>query len=196
MTWKSISLEEELREFFVKYKIPSSERTQSTKELDFRVLLRGDTETEAFEFDAKEKRQPVRNFVSKTMKYNMFILDDLAARKVLLKAPNSGIVIRDSVKRAYFLFTVLDLYLIPKKRVNRTILDNKLKGKWIIDIRNGFRAETLLEIFKEVQNYLENTIKMSVEHSPCFNKYHGEDQEIQGTNRGEEYFRDDFKKTR
>jgi hypothetical protein len=69
----------------------------------------------------------------------MFILDDLSVRKCLAYAPNSGILIRDNLKDQYYFFSVVDLALMPRTRVNRQINKKQpgQKGKWVINLRNG-----------------------------------------------------------
>ena len=80
----------------------------------------------------------------------MFILDDLTVRKCLGFAPRAGVAVKDVVGKRFVFYSVIDLALMPRVRVNRRIERNKpdLKGKWIVDLRNGKRATTLDDLLR------------------------------------------------
>ena len=127
-----ISLEQEIKQYFTEHNIAFDDYSSSLKLPDFGY---GDRNSKRyFFFDAKEKCEPyrIKNWPQAKMpEKNLFILDDLAARKILAFAPNSGLVVRDDKHNSYHLFTVVDLFLMPKIRANRKINRQieTLKGK-------------------------------------------------------------------
>ncbi len=171
------SLENEIRRYFRQHEIPYDDNTRSFKKLDFGF---GDPDARRhFAFDVKEKRQhySLRNWPAVEMEEeHLFILDDLAARKVLAFAPNAGLVVRDNVRRKYFFFSVVDLYLMPKMRVNRKIRRTVegLKGKWLIDLRNGLEVPDVAGVFRAIKSFLESRKRIFFEQHACYGEYVGE----------------------
>ena len=92
-----LSLEKEIKEFLKLHGTQYQEGCNEFDKLDFCIhsQQRGD-----FHFDAKEKIQNIQpaNWPDIGVPEEFFfILDDLAARKTLLKSPRSGIVVRDNL---------------------------------------------------------------------------------------------------
>ena len=131
------SFQQEIRDLLTNRHIRFEDHSESYKELDFVIYF-----SEAiFHLDVKEKIQKYQtaNWPKIMPECEMFILDDLSVRKCLAYAPNSGILIRDNLSSRYYFFSVVDLALMPRTRVNRQINKNQhgQKGKWVINLRNG-----------------------------------------------------------
>lgn len=197
-----VSLEQEIRTYFQQRRIPFADHTGQAdrfQRLDFGF---GDAGAKRlFHFDAKEKRQHYKlsNWpASDIPEPHLFILDDLAARKILLFAPNSGIVVRDNVRPAYYLFTIADLFLMPKQRVNRPIRHHQraLKGKWLIDLRNGLAVGSLAGIFASIEAYLDHRQDIFRKELACFGSYVGEDIGEGGSERQPQHWHTDVSETR
>lgn len=175
-----ISLEEEIRRYFRNNDIAYGDHSRSGDKFHRPDFGFGDmNEKQYFAFDAKEKRQHYNldNWPDAGVpEAHLFIIDDLAARKILAFAPNSGLVIRDNLRSDYYLFTVVDLFLMPKLRVNRPIRNRRdaLKGKWLIDLRNGQRCSTLPEVFAQISTYLDRRGDIFAKELACFGEYEGE----------------------
>jgi hypothetical protein len=193
------SLESEFKNYFTQHQIPYEDHITSLKKLDFSF---GDPKAKTyFCFDVKEKRQhyTTRNWQQITIpEEHLFILDDLAARKILVFAPNSGLVIRDNIHQKYYFFSVVDLYLMPKKRVNRAIkkqVETK-KGKWLIDLRNGRSCSNLTEIFESIESYLKDRENIFLQTLECYGNYYEEEIGQGGITRKPGHWEIDVKGTR
>jgi hypothetical protein len=129
--------------------------------------------------EVKEKRQAYnpRNWPPFAPEADLFILDDLTVRKCLAYAPRAGILVRDNLQRFYCFFSVIDLALMPKVRVNRAIERQMqdVKGKWLINLQNGARAASLEGSFAHLQHYLQELPTILFEHHPCYGQYVGEE---------------------
>ena len=171
------SLESEFKTYFAQHQIPYEDHTTSLKKLDFSF---GDPKAKThFCFDVKEKRQHYtrQNWQQLDIpEAYLFILDDLAARKILAFAPNSGLVLRDNLNQKYYFFSIVDLFLMPKKRVNRTIKKQveTNKGKWLIDLRNGKVCDNLHGIFVAIDSYLKDREDIFLNTLACYGNYYGE----------------------
>ena len=196
------SLEQEIVGFFQAQDIPFHQHMEDDQRfvrLDFGF---GDLAARRyFSFDAKEKRQRYRldHWPETTIpEEHLFIVDDLAARKVLAFAPNSGLVVRDNVRGHYFLYTVVDLYLMPKQRLNRTIEKDvrKLKGKWLVDLRNGQVGASMADIFTAINTYLDTRPTIFQTNLACYGSYVGENVETGGITRRPEHWDKDVSETK
>ena len=192
------SLEQEIRQYFRQQRLEFDDHSRSFTQLDFGF---GNLfENRYFAFDAKEKQRPYRasNWPTDIPEEHLFIIDDLAARKVLLHAPNAGLIVRDTPQSRYLFFSVVDLYLMPKARVNRPIRRNQpaQKGKWLIDLRNGQACPDLPQTFAAMAHYLDQRQAIFHEINECFGAF--EDEEIRrgGIERRPEHWTQDFKQTR
>jgi len=192
------SFEQELKRFFSTKHIPFRDRCDSFRYPDFSIPDPAKS-GKRFYFDAKEKRQRynMQNWQTDIPEEHFFIIDDLAARKILAFAPRSGIIIRNNISEKYHLFTVLDLFLMPKKRVNRPIHKNRqaYKGKWLVDLRTGKDAGSLEQIFASVQKYLIHLEQIFLGTLECYGNY-GENIGEQGIVRRPDHWDTDVKATR
>lgn len=193
------SFEQEIKEFLQLRQLHYRDNSSSFKRLDFSVQL---DDKIIFYFDAKEKRQHYNlqnwDIPSKETEEHTFIMDDLAARKILAYAPYSGMIVRDNLRGGYFFFSVLDLFLMPKKRVNRPIHKEKhaLKGKWIIDLRNGSRCESLNDCWQCILLYISKREDLFLNILECLGHYSGEQIGQSGEVRRPEYWNTDVSNTR
>lgn len=193
-----IPFENEVRAYLDQTGLVYEDHCDSLEQLDFGF---GDREARRhFDFDVKEKRRRynVRNWGAQIPQEHLFIFDDLAARKVLAYAPNSGIVVRDNVRGLYFFFSVVDLFLMPKLRVNRAIRKNVqgLKGKWLIDLRNGLLCVSLEDVFHGIDAYLERRRDIFTTVLECYGAYQGEAIPVQGRTRRPQHWQTDVDETR
>ncbi|MEZ4527924.1 MAG: hypothetical protein R2941_18570 [Desulfobacterales bacterium] len=194
----TVSFEQELRQFFSAKQILFHDRSDSFRYPDFSIPDPA-KDTKRFYFDAKEKRQRynMRHWQTDIPEEHFFIIDDLSARKILAFAPRSGILIRNNISEKYHLFTVLDLFLMPKKRVNRPIHKNRqtYKGKWLTDLRNSRESDSLEGIFASVHAYLTHLEQIFLNTIECYGNYR-EDIGEQGIVRRPGHWDTDVKATR
>ncbi len=193
------SLEKEVKDYFEQRGILFNDNSDSFEKLDFGF---GDRNTKRyFSFDVKEKRQRynMNNWqVENIPEEYFFIIDDLAARKILAYAPNSGIIVRDNLHHRYFLFTVVALYLMPKRRVNRPIKKQvaTYKGKWLIDLKNGQMFDGLADVFEGIEAYLADRENIFLHILECYGDYVGEDIGEGGIVRAPKHWKTDVDETR
>jgi hypothetical protein len=193
-----LSFEQEIKAFLHSKKLEYKDSSSSFKRLDFSVRL---DETWTFHFDAKEKRQKLNLFnwkLTAEQEPFTFIVDDLAARKILAFGPYSGMVVRDNLLGGYYFFSVLDLFLMPKIRVNRPIEKQQkgLKGKWVIDLRSGKKCTSMEEVLQLFKLYISKREDLFLNILECFGTYQGEDIGERGEVRRPEYWETDVKETR
>lgn len=120
--------------------------TDSFEEIDFELGCRG----RRLFLEVKQKKQRYRDgWVSAgaVEEENLFILDELAARKLILRAPRAYLLVNDLPSGSYSVLGGLELFTMPKSRVNRSIDGGvaTFKGKWLIDLRNGFLSSSIEE---------------------------------------------------
>ena len=195
---ESESLEQEIKSLLDQRKVRYDNACDSFEQLDFCIHSEQRAD---FHFDAKEKRQEVQltNWPDVGLpQEHLFILDDLAARKVLKFAPNSGLVVRDNLRRLYFFFDVVRLFLMPRWRVNRPIEYNHptVKGKWLVDLRNGVECASLLEVFEKIAEYHDAQEEIFHKRLACYGNFLGEKVGEGGITRKQEHWLKDRDSTR
>ncbi len=195
-----ISFEQAFKNHLNEMQFLFDDHSSSLKMPDFRLLKY--CEGRDLFVDVKEKRQRINvknwDLVSADNEPFTFIIDDLAARKMLAYAPFSGLVVRDNLHKSYYWFSILDLFLMPKIRINRPIEKSvkTFKGKWLIDFRNAKKSEDLEGIFREIDDYLANRLENYTQVLACFGDYVGEDIAQQGETRKPAHWEIDVKATR
>ena len=120
--------------------------TDSFDEIDFELGCRG----RRLFVEVKEKLQHYRaawQEASAVPEEDLFILDELAARKIILRAPRAYLLIHDAICERLSVFGALELLTAPKDRLDRSIEANvaTFKGKWLIDLLHGFECASLAE---------------------------------------------------
>ena len=169
-------LEQEIKSYLTLHNEPFSDFSGSHTALDF--FLSGHN----IHIDAKEKRQrfSMKNWKEARMpQEHMFIIDDLSVRKLLLHAPHSFTLIRDSSvsPATYFVYSIVDFLCIPKVRCRRPIRRRTtvaLKGKWIIDLRDAATFETLGDAIAYVTSYKKKHPAIFEDQIDCWGKYPSE----------------------
>jgi hypothetical protein len=193
-----ISVEQEMKIYLDERKIAFEDNSSSFRQPDF--MIKNDREEAVFHLEVKEKRQRynLNNWHKFAPEPDLFITDDLSVRKCLAYAPKSGILVRDNIRGKYVFFSVTDLMLIPRKRVNRPIHKNHLeiKGKWLINLRNGKDAGNLADAFVHIRTYLKNLDKILFETKECYGNYVDEIIDIAGITRNPSHWETDVKGTR
>jgi hypothetical protein len=190
--------EQEIKDYFTQNDINFIDESSSFDKLDFTIIDKKGQP--AFHLDVKEKRQKYKlsNWPDFAPESDLFILDDLAVRKSLGNAPKSGILIRDNLLVRYFFFSVVDLALMPRKRVNRPINRNQpdLKGKWLINLFNGKEAQSLDKAVSHIRDYLNNLNSVLFETLKCVGNYVNEDIGTGGQIRNPSHWETDILSTR
>lgn len=193
----TLSFEEEIRRFLQQKHVRYTDQTAAFYDADFSLML---SDGARFALEVKEKRRPyaVASWPQGTPEPQMFILDDLTVRKCLAHAPRAGIAVKDVTGRRYVFFSVIDLALMPRVRVNRRIERNApdLKGKWIIDLRNGQSAPSLDGLLGHVNTYLDSLHSILYEVHPCYGEYVGETVGEGGITRRPDHWESDVRDTR
>ena len=204
-----ISLEQELKQYFADNTIEYTDNSSEFKLLDFTLLnfIKEEKNTTKnhrnFYLEVKEKRQNYNtknwSIISSEEEVHKFIMDELSARKILAYAPFSGLVVRNNITIKYYWFSILDMFLMPKIRVNRPIQKNETisyKGKWIMDFRNGVECVSLEMVFKQIIHHLQNRITNYTNTNECYGTYVNEIIEGQGITRNANHWDIDVKETR
>ncbi len=113
--------------------------------------------------ELKEKRQPYRGRwaeLAGVPEAELFVLDEVSARKLLANSPRALLLFWDETQPAqpYVLFSIIDLYCIPKVRVQRPIAlsSRRVKAKWLLDRRHGRAFAELKDAFAAMTNYLDH----------------------------------------
>jgi hypothetical protein len=193
----TLSIEQEFKQFLQAEGLRFTDNTASYQHPDFALWWADDT---LFFLEVKEKRQVynVRNWPDFAPEPQLFILDDLTVRKCLGYAPRAGVLVRDNLHGRYHFFSVVDLALMPRRRVNRAINRNTLeqKGKWLINLQNGLAAPTLAAAFVHVRRYAEALPDILFAHHPCYGEYIGEEIGQGGITRSPLYWESDVQDTR
>jgi hypothetical protein len=188
--------EHDVRQLLTKRSIAFVDNTGSLETLDFTLA------TADIHFDVKEKKQRVNvhnwQGAEAIPEEHLFLLDDLAARKILLKSPRSFLLVQDCSRRplTYYVFSIVDLLCMPKRRVNRALArtdgPTALKGKWYLDLRHGARHESLDAALSYMQEYPKQFDVVFKSHIACWGTYAGEEVRTTGTARTSEYWRIDL----
>lgn len=193
----NLPVEREVRAYLEQQRLGHTDNTNSFKRPDFTIWF---AEKTPFFLEVKEKRQAyaMEHWPAFAPEDELFILDDLTVRKCLGFAPRSGILMRDNGYTRYHFFSVIDLALMPRLRVDRPIKRNlpDLKGKWLINLRNSFSASTLDGAFIHIRDYLADLPAILYEHHPCYGKYVGEEVGSGGIERNPGHWEIDVQATR
>jgi len=170
-----------------------NDNTKSYTNADFDVFLEKNV---ILKLEVKEKiKYNVNNWVglfTKEQEPFKFILDDTAFRRCMLSGGNEMLLIQN-VNYDFVVFSVLDLAYSIKKRGNRE-LENKdkekptwLKGKCIIDMRNGKHFKTLNDAIDYACNFVKpSNISCILNINDCYGRYNSEIIDLCGTLRTQE----------
>lgn len=185
-------LEQEVRQYFSKRRIKFLDHTRSHHELDFALPDVG------IHLDVKEKLQRFSrtHWPNAAMpQEHLFILDDLAARKMLLHAPKSFCLIKDSSLPSpmYYIYSIVDLLCIQKPRVRRPIerTVKAYKGKWLVDLRDAAAFVNLDDAMDYMLRYEKHFSAIFRDHIDCWGNYSSEEIFVSGTKRRAQYWKKD-----
>lgn len=188
----SFMFEDDIRKHLTELGEPFTDGTSSHSAPDF-VLTR-----RKIAIDAKEKLQKfsMTNWRNAPMpQKHLFILDDLAVRRLLLHAPGSFCIIKDSSvsPRAFHVYSIVDLLCMPKTRCRRTISKKitTVKGKWLVDLRNAAGFDSLPKAIDFIFRFQEHYPEIFETHLDCWGDYPVEKIETAGTTRIAPYWEGD-----
>jgi hypothetical protein len=177
------SFQQEIRDLLANRHIRFEDHSESYREFDFVIAFSG----AIFHLDVKEKIQKYQtaNWPKILPESEMFILDDLSVRKCLAYAPNSGILICDNLNGQYYFFSVVDLALMPRTRVNRPIHKNQQgqKGKWVISLNNGKRFNSSEDAIVYLNRFIGEMDTILFNALECYGSYANEKVNEAGTPR-------------
>ncbi len=186
--------EQDVKRYLTSQNEPFTDGTLSHTSLDFHLTRRN------IHIDTKEKRQKfsLTNWKETPMpQEHLFIIDDLAVRKLLLHAPNSFSMIRDSSLSPpmHYVYSIVDLLCMPKKRCRRAISKavSTFKGKWLVDLRDAAAFETLEDAMEYVLQYPKKHKAIFESHLDCWGSYKSERIERGGTTRVSKHWSEDAK---
>ena len=152
-------------------------------DLTFFRQVRGKPVRAALEL--KEKRQPFRPRWAELAglpESELLVLDEVSARKLLARAPRAFLLFHDMTRpeRPYVLYTVVDLFCMPKVRVQRAIAlnDRRLKAKWLLDRRHGQAFSDLGAAFAVMAAYLDRRMMEDLRRVEPYGPFAGETVEI------------------
>lgn len=148
--------------------------TDSFDEIDFELGCRG----RRIFLEVKEKKQKYRELWSEAAaipQSQLFIIDELAARKLILRAPRAYVLVHDLTTERYLVFGALELLTMPKARVDRSIDGGTatFKGKWLLDIRHAEPSNDLGEVLAYIKrrSSSEDELWKSL---ACYGRYESE----------------------
>lgn len=113
--------------------------TNRVDRCDFTVTVTG----RPVEVELKAKRQRYVGWHAPGVaERDLFILDELALRRIVASGPFTQLLIRDVPADRWVIFGVPDLVLAPKIRVDRLIHRNRpvKKGKVLLDLTDGHQV--------------------------------------------------------
>lgn len=132
--------------------------------------------------EVKEKRQHYRGRwaeLAGTPETELLVLDELSARTLLRHAPRAFLLFWDQTheEQPYVLFSVLDLYCAPRRRVLRPIHRNspRFKAKWLLDRRHGHVFRHLREVFAYIATYLVRDLDKDLRRLEAYGDFEGEE---------------------
>lgn len=185
-------LEREIKAALVRMGEPFKDGTRSHIHPDFHLTTRN-----AY-IDAKEKKQrfnPVNWSVDPSLQEHLFIIDDLAVRKLLQFAPRSYTLLLDSSESPsqYYVYSIVDFLCIPKVRVRRPIKRTTpgYKGKWLIDLRDAASFDTLDDALTYIISYDKQFPLIFEGHLDCWGNYRTEQVRTAGKVRTATYWTED-----
>lgn len=169
-----------------------SDGTASHSALDFFLPRHG------VYIDAKEKRRrfSIKNWPETSIpQEHLFIIDDLAVRKLLLHAPGSFFLIRDSSTGPahYHVYSIVDLLCMPKQRCRRPIERTMptFKGKWLVDLRHASSFNEMGKAIDYIIGYRKKFDRIFEHHLDCWGRYYSEKLSTGGITREPRHWRED-----
>lgn len=177
-----MSLEQEYKSYLDSHDIKYEDNSSSPNKNDFTINVGNDV---FVDIEVKEKKQKYKDhWTDKIPQEHLFIIDDLAARRIILSTNFGYAVIKDVTRSLYFVISPLIFSLIPKIRVNRKLTGNVLKGKWLIDFRNTIKCSNLTEVAEFIKLDIGKLlIGAHTKEKECAYNFVGEEIPVRGTAR-------------
>lgn len=148
-------------------------------DITFLRRVRGNVVRAALEL--KEKRQPYRSRwfeLAGIPEQELLVLDEVSARKLLARAPRAFLLFRDATQPAQplVLYTIIDLFCMPKVRVRRQIARHEPRGKakWLLDRRHGHACPDLNAAFAAMATYLDREMWVQLRALEAHGEFIGE----------------------
>jgi len=193
-----MSAEQQFRKALQDTGIPFTDNTTSKVLVDY--VVHSQAGRPDISVEVKEKRQPINvdNWPGLLGDPDdLFIVDDLTIRKLLVCGPHAGLVVWDDITRLWYWFDLVSLAHMPRQRYNREHVKGYLKGKWVINFSNGVQCDGLGELLDELRIYSDwITSGMVIKRSACHGAYTGEVVGRGGIARTDEMKRIDYEQTR
>ena len=132
--------------------------TTSMDRLDFQILGPGER---LCELELKAKHQTYRGWTDlrpDVDEADLFILDELALRKIIGAGPYAILLINDQPSDRWVVFTTMDLVLAPKVRVDRRLATgvDRIKAKILLDLNDSHQHHpTATTALSAVASYMK-----------------------------------------
>lgn len=132
--------------------------TSSMDRLDFQILGPGER---LCELELKAKHQTYRGWSDLRPDVNeadLFILDELALRKIIGAGPYAILLINDQPSDRWVVFTIMDLVLAPKVCVDRRLATgvDRIKAKVLLDLTDAHQHHpTATTALSAVASYMK-----------------------------------------
>jgi len=176
------AFEEQVREQLDTLRWEYGDQTDALHRPDFIITLPVRGKRLRVALEVKEKRQRYRGRwaqLAGTLEAELLVLDEVAARTLLRHAPRAFLLFRDQThaEQSYVLFSVLDLYCAPKRRVQRPIHRHspRLKAKWLLDRRHGRAFHRLRDVFAYIATYLARDLDKDLRRLEAYGGFEGEE---------------------
>jgi hypothetical protein len=149
---------------------------------DFFVWLKLEGQERRMALEVKEKKQRYRprwvELAGCILEPDLLVQDELSARKVLAYSPLAFLLFKDRLSREtpYVVYSGLDLFCLPKRRVNRAIAraTPRFKGKWLLSRRDGRCFANLEEALRFIAEYSAHGYLDDLRRLECYGNFVGE----------------------
>ncbi len=176
------AFEEQVREQLDTLRWEYGDETEALHRPDFIVTLPVRGKQLGVALEVKEKRQHYRGRWAQLAgipEAELLVLDEVSARTLLRHAPRAFLLFCDHThaEQPYVLFSVLDLYCAPRRRVQRPIHRNspRLKAKWLLDRRHGRAFHRLRDVFAYIATYLARDLDKDLRRLEPYGDFAGEE---------------------
>ncbi|NOZ28821.1 MAG: hypothetical protein GXP39_12315 [Chloroflexi bacterium] len=137
------------------------DHTKALHRPDFLIHTRVRGEVVRVALEVKEKRQRYRPRWAELAgidERHLLVQDEVSARLLLAYAPRAFLLFWDHTDpdQPYVLYSIIDLFCIPRRRVRRPIRrqEARFKAKWLLDRRHGRSFARLRDVFAHLKNAL------------------------------------------
>jgi len=175
-------LEAELRAYLAGQGLRYEDNTGRLNLPDFFIWLDVAGQERRIALEAKEKKQRYRprwvELAGGIPEADLLVQDELSARKVLAYSPLAFLLFKDRLSREapYVVYSGLDLFCLPKRRVNRAIAKTtpRFKGKWLLSRRDGRCFPSLGEALRFIADYSAHGYLDDLRRLECYGTFVGE----------------------